>query len=231
MERAIIVSKLLGIPFETLRGRLNKIDLKPNDVLSNKEISQLKKFKPPAKGLVNKNVKGKKDSEKTFAIKRIQLSSSTRISYLIIDALKDFFPIKQNEILGQILSFINERLHINFDIKILETELLLATRQAKLQFIIKQYFNSLRTSGRDNDSNQRFAIIKVSSLKSKSKNVNYKKSLSDVRFEREEERNRVLERHSDFERLSKKLQGLETTSVWKQSISFSENEEDIIHRK
>jgi hypothetical protein len=76
--------------------------------------------------------------------KKLKLSDPEKISRLLIDAIKIHFPIQHEATVRTIIEFIDERLKIPFNIDLLETELLGATRKVKLQFIIQNYFTSLR---------------------------------------------------------------------------------------
>jgi hypothetical protein len=162
------------------------------------------------------------------SIKKLNLSDAQRISKLLIDKIKIHFPIEYEITVERIFEYLDGRLKIYFDIDLLETELLKATKKERLQFLIRNYFKSLRKYFGP-QLHQNPVIIETF----KRKNVlemPIVKPFKETAYEiRQRELQEMKERAEEERRITKTLKSLK--GVWKPSVHFSEYDGDVLHTK
>jgi hypothetical protein len=160
--------------------------------------------------------------------KKLNLSDSQRISRILIDKVQIHFPIEHEVVVERIFEYLDDRLKIYFDIDLLETELLKATKKEHLQFLFRNYFRSLRKYFGP-QSVQKPVIIDTF----KRKNVlemPIVKPLKETAYEiRQRELQEMKERAEEEGKMTKTLKSLK--GVWKPSVHFSEYDEDVLHTK
>jgi hypothetical protein len=142
--------------------------------------------------------------------KRIKLADSEKISSILIESIRIHFPIQHEETIESILEFIDDRLKIQFDIDLLETELLKATRKIKFQMIIKNYFNALRNyyTGKTEPN-----TIVIQTFNRHTRNIPIVKPLKQISKEIEvQDLHEIKERWDEVQRIRKKLSGI--TKIW-----------------
>lgn len=135
--------------------------------------------------------------------KKLKLADPEKISRLLIDAIKIHFPIQHEETVRTIIEFIDERLKIPINVDLLETELLKATRKVKLQFIIQNYFTSLRHFFHPETKTK---TVIIQTVKRKRDELPIVKPLKEAAKEvRERELQEIKERDEEEKRMRKKL--------------------------
>lgn len=159
--------------------------------------------------------------------KTITLADSRKISKMLLDNLRDFFPIEHEITIELIFHFLDDRLSIPFDIELMENELVNATTREDIQIKIRNYFEAIRiyfTKFRKEADR-----VTIHTYRRKPDEIQTIPLHPDVIRETEDHLRVVLEKWDEFEQVRRRLKSI--TGIWNDDVSFREYLGDILHTK
>lgn len=221
------IADQLGVPVEEVINEFSKIGVKVRDRtdLSYDQINQLKNF------ILIKIQKNKKPHKKI-----IKFSNSYTINYNLTDNLIKIINetgiiSKENNLEHLINSIHNELLGHNLDLFKIRNQLLFSTRKPKLQKIIHDRFELLLSSRQERIKVLKQRSKSKSTLSSNSSEVSDLKNItlfSNSSSDDESPAQKIIrELDEEKERVEKAVKRI----IHLSRIAFTENEDDVLHRK